>query len=114
MEEGRRARLELLRIAGAGGDGEGRGDVVAEGREVGVLLHRHELDRVVAQRRDARQHVVCARGLQVGRLCSASAAELGRDRSPHPKQCLSGGGLPGGRVLKPLLSRRAEPATPHP
>ena len=103
MGVGRRARLELLRVTGAGGDGEGRGDVVAKGREVGVLLHRHELDRVVAQRRDARQHVVCARGLQVGGLCSASAAELGLDRGPHPKHCLIRG-LPGGRVLKPLLS----------
>ena len=113
MGDGRRARLELLRAAGAGGDGKGRGDVGAEGREVGVLLHRHELHRVVAQRRDARQHVVCARGLQVGGLYSASAVELGRDQSPHPKHCLLGG-LPGGRVLKPLLSRCASPTTPHP
>ncbi len=38
-------------------------DVVAKGAVVGVLLHGHELDGVVAQVADARQHV--PRKLQV-------------------------------------------------
>mmetsp|Transcript_35037 Transcript_35037/g.85875 ORF Transcript_35037/g.85875 Transcript_35037/m.85875 type:complete len:423 (-) Transcript_35037:169-1437(-) len=50
--------LELIRRAAPRGHGEEVGDVVPERRVVRVLLHRHELHGVVAQRGDARQHVV--------------------------------------------------------
>ena len=49
--------LELLRGPEAGAQGEEVGDLVAEGTVVGVLLEGHDLDHVVAELRDARQHV---------------------------------------------------------
>mmetsp|Transcript_12422 Transcript_12422/g.37369 ORF Transcript_12422/g.37369 Transcript_12422/m.37369 type:complete len:439 (-) Transcript_12422:393-1709(-) len=51
-------RLQLVRGAAPATGRKEVGDVVAEGTVVGVLLHRHDLDGVVAQRPDARQHVV--------------------------------------------------------
>mmetsp|Transcript_57353 Transcript_57353/g.181562 ORF Transcript_57353/g.181562 Transcript_57353/m.181562 type:complete len:632 (+) Transcript_57353:346-2241(+) len=48
-------RLEVLGGAAAGGHAEEVGDVVPEGAVVGVLLHRHDLERVVPKVADARE-----------------------------------------------------------
>ena len=47
-----------MRAAGLAAYGKKIGDVVAEGAIVGVLLDSHDLQRIVAQAADARQHLL--------------------------------------------------------
>ncbi len=58
--------------------------VVAEGAVVGMLLHCHQLDCVVAQAADPRQHFLCKLHVRVDLHIEAKTLSLLREEMLYP------------------------------